>query len=212
MTSAGEAADETDEITRRLAEVEAAERSHAAAGGHPAEERHLLDQRGAQSESRRGDGRRHAGRPAAHDDDVELGRDRHALLGNEHAAGRHDQLPVSPARSRSATAGTAFSSMSARATSAPAAAVSASLILRQRPVELLILALDDVLVGGEARVHLLGELLEALLAVLAELRLQHLAPQRGEGERRHGLPSQAAREAVEPIGERRRTCSGRAAR
>src|SRR5262245_31048594 len=49
-------------------------------------------------------------------------------------------------------------------------------ILAQRPVQLLLLALHDCLVLAEARVHLLGDLLEPLLAILAELGAQHLAP------------------------------------
>ena len=60
------------------------------------------------------------------------------------------------------------------------------------------------LVLAEARVHLLGELLESLLAFLAELGTQHLAPQRGEGEGRHGLAAEAAREAIETVGKRGR--------
>src|SRR5262249_19663853 len=75
-------------------------------------------------------------------------------------------------------------------------------ILSQRPVQLLLLALHDCLVLAEARVHLLGDLLEPLLAILAELGAQHLAPQRREDEGGHRLTTEPARELVEAIGER----------
>src|SRR5262249_56931924 len=75
-------------------------------------------------------------------------------------------------------------------------------VLAQRLLQLLLLALDDRLVLAETRIHLLGDLLEPLLAVLAELGAEHLAPQRREDEGRHGLTAQAAREVVQPIGER----------
>src|SRR5262249_10679120 len=75
-------------------------------------------------------------------------------------------------------------------------------VLAQRLVQLLLLALDARLVLAETGVHLLGDLLEPLLAVLAELGAEHLAPQRREDEGRHGLTAQPAREVVQPIGER----------
>src|SRR4029453_10108003 len=70
-------------------------------------------------------------------------------------------------------------------------------------LEVLFLALDELLVLGETLVDLVGQLLELLLALLAQLGLQHLAPQRREGERRHGRPARAAGEAIEAVRERR---------
>src|SRR5713101_7903382 len=55
-------------------------------------------------------------------------------------------------------------------------------IRRERAVDLLLLPRHDRVVLAEAGVHPVGQALEPLLAVLAQARADHLAPQLREGE------------------------------
>jgi len=63
---------------------------------------------------------------------------------------------------------------------------------------------NDLLTLVQTRIDRFRELLELLLAVLSQLGIQRLAPDRLERNRRSHLPPQAAGEHVELIGERRR--------
>src|SRR5262249_29460348 len=101
----GEAAHQPDEVARAIAVVEAAERPDAAAGRHAAEKRRLVDEHRAEPRPRGGDRSRRPRRSAADDDQVRV-------LDDRNARGRYVADGCGMARTRSATAGTAFSSMS----------------------------------------------------------------------------------------------------
>ncbi|MFI5367034.1 MAG: hypothetical protein ACHQ4J_15580 [Candidatus Binatia bacterium] len=114
------------------------------------------------------------------------------------------------ARSFSAIAGTAFMSMSMRARSVPTAP-ERLFVGGERRVQLRGLVGHDLLVFTQAGIHGLGELFEMLLAILAELGLEVLAPHGVERIRRRHLAPQAGGQHIQLIRQilRRRDLAAR---
>src|SRR5436305_6280567 len=74
-------------------------------------------------------------------------------------------------------------------------------VRRERAVDVLLLPRHDRVPLAEAGVHLIGEALEPLLALLAQAGADHLVPELREGISRRHLAPEAAGQEMEPLGE-----------